>query len=118
MMRGGTKRIVGLMLGGLAAVLTVGSLGVKAQERGEQETQVALPAEQVIASIQTAVAAKPGSVREVEAENEAGKTICEVSILAQDGKTYDVEVNAATNTVVGVEADDEDDGDEAEDDQG
>ncbi|MDQ3753901.1 MAG: hypothetical protein M3371_04125 [Acidobacteriota bacterium] len=69
----------------------------------------------MIASIRTAVAAKPGNVREVEIENEGDKTLCEVEILAQDGKTYEVEIDVATNTVVEVETDD--DADEDEDDK-
>ncbi len=71
----------------------------------------------MIASIKTAVAAKPGNVRAVEVENEGGKTICEVEILAQDGKTYEVEVDVATNTVVEVEADNDIDEDEDNKDQ-
>ncbi|MBI2193373.1 MAG: hypothetical protein HYU36_15470 [Planctomycetes bacterium] len=61
----------------------------------------------MIASIKTAVGAKPGGVCGVEIENEDGKTICEVKILTQDGKTYEVEVDVAANTVVEIEEDDD-----------
>ncbi|MEJ7618133.1 MAG: hypothetical protein WKF30_14485 [Pyrinomonadaceae bacterium] len=86
--------------------------GVKAEARGSQQTKAALPAEQLIACIKTAIAAKAGEVRTVEAENEGGKPICEVEILAEDGKTYEVEVDVATNTVIEVEVDDDDGEDE------
>lgn len=111
MMQSRTKRIVGSVLGCMV-VLAVAGFGIKAGEKSTKQTKVGIPAEQVIASIRTAIAAKPGDVRAAEAENEAGKTICEVEILAQDGKTYDVAVDIATNTVVKVEADDDDDEDE------
>ncbi len=100
------KRIIGSMLGCLIApALAVGGLWMKAEGQGTKQSKAAIPAEQMIASIRTAVAAKPGDVRAVEVEKEDGKTICEVKVLAQDGKTYEVEVEVATNTVVEVEAD-------------
>ena len=106
MMRSRTKRVVISMLGcSVALVLTVGLRGMKAEGQGTKQNKAAVPAEQVIASIRTAVAAKPGDVRAVETENEDGKTICEVEVLAQDGKTYEVEVDVETNTVIEVEVD-------------
>lgn len=118
MMQSRTKRIIGSILGCLVALaLVVGGYGIKA---GRQDAKVAIPAEQVIASIRAATAATPGNVRGVEVENEVeneeGKTICGVKILAQDGKTYEVEVDVATNTVVEVEVDDDDDEDEDDED--
>ena len=106
MMQHRTKRIVGLMLGvSVALLMAVGLFGMKAEGRGEKDSKAALPAEQVIACIRTAVANKPGDVRAVEAEKEEGKTLCEVEVVATDGKTYEIEVDAATNTVVEVEED-------------
>ena len=76
----------------------------------EGEKKAVLTADQVIASIRTAVAAKPGGVTGVEAETEGGKTVCEVGIRAtQDGKDYEVEVDVATNRVIEVEAEDAED---------
>ncbi len=101
------------MLGcSVVLALAVAGFGIKAGGQSAKQTKVAIPAEQVIASIMTAAAAKSGNVRAVEAENEEGKTLCEVEILAQDGKTYDVAIDIATNTVVKVEADDDDDEDQ------
>ena len=100
------KRVIGLTLGCLLVLaLAAGGFGPKATGQSTKQTKAAVPAEQVIASIRTAVAAKPGDVHGVEIENEAGKTICEVEILAQDGKTYEVEVDVATNTVGEIEVD-------------
>jgi uncharacterized membrane protein YkoI len=48
-------------------------------------------------------------VREVEVTKEGDKTICEVEILGQDGKAYDVRVDVATNTVIKVEEDKDND---------
>ncbi len=129
-MRQSRIRRVMLSLLGCAVVMmlaAVGLLGVEAggqkkqqqqqQQRAEadkdsddkdsedKDSKAALPVEQVIACIRTAVAAKPGDVLAVEAEVEDGKTLCEVEILAQDRKTYEVEVDVATNTVVEIEED-------------
>ena len=106
MMQNRTKLVVGLSLGCLIALMmAVGGLGIKAQGENGKESKAALSADQVIVCIKTAVAAKPGNVRAMEAESEDGKIICEVEVLAQDGKTYEVEVDVASNTVIEVEED-------------
>ena len=53
----------------------------------------------------------------MEAENEGGKITCEVEILAPDGKTYEVEMDVATNKVIEIEVDDDSDDEEDEDDE-
>ncbi len=117
MMQNRTKRILGSILGCLVVLaLAVGGFRINAEGQGTKETKASASAEQMIESIRTAVAAKPGTVRAVEAENENGKTFCEVEVLAQDSKTYEVKVDVTTNAVVEVEADDDDD-DEDEDDR-
>lgn len=106
-MKSKTKRIAGSILGCLFALaLAVGIVVTTAEGQDKEETRAAIPAEQVIASIRTAIAAKPGDVRSLEAETKGGKTICELEILAQDGKTYEVAVDVATNMVIKAEADD------------
>lgn len=93
--------------------VTIAAGGMRAwadkAEAGESpEVKITLPKAQLDASIQTALKAKPGKVVETEAEVENGKTVCEVSILAADGKTYEVEVDVAANKVIEIElADDE-----------
>lgn len=79
-----------------ALVLAIGLVGIKANG---QVTTGAVTTEQVIASIRTAVAAKPGNVEEVAVDDEDGKAIVEVEILALDGTTQEVVVDAVTNTV-------------------
>ena len=108
----GKKRVVALVASGLVTLAAAGG-GLRALAGQGEEAKVALPAEQVIASIRTAVAARPGRVLEVEAESEKGKTLCEVEVLADDGKTYEVGVDAATKKAVSVEVDDDKD-DEAD----
>ncbi len=114
MIRSRTTRTTVLVLG-CSFALAFAGFGINVGVQATKDSKVALPAEQVIASIKTAIAAKPGDVRAVEIENEGGKSICEVEILASDGKTYEVEVDVATNTVVEVEMDD--DADKDNDDQ-
>ena len=106
-----TKQIVGSMLGCLAApALVLSGFWIKAEGQSTKQSQAAAPAEQVIIAIRTATVAKPGNVRAVEVENEAGRTICEVAIVAEDGKSYEVEVDVATDTVVEIEGDDDNEG--------
>ena len=100
-------RVGALVVGALIALVVTGSTFKARAEDEAGEIKVALPVEQAIASIRTAVTAKPGRVLEVEAERENGKTLCEVKVLANDGKTYEVEVDVATNKVVEVELDDD-----------
>ncbi|MBA3573021.1 MAG: hypothetical protein H0W34_13840 [Pyrinomonadaceae bacterium] len=99
----------------IALALAVFGYVIQVEGRSSKKAKVALPAEKVIASITTAMAAKPGNLLGVEVENEGGKTLCEVEILTPDGKTYEVEVDVASNAVVEVEL--EDDDDDGEDDK-
>ena len=100
-----------VMVAGVLFALLAGGTGLKvwAEEKEDDDVQIALPAEQVIASIRTAVAAKPGNVLEIEAESEAGKSICGVVIQATDGKTYEVEVDVVANKVLEIELEDGED---------
>jgi len=111
-----------MVAGGVAALAIAGG-GLKAwAEQNEKgvagETKIALSAEQVIASVRTAVATKPGNVLEVEAEREAGKVRCDVKVLGNDGKTYEIGVNVATNKATSVALDNnrDDDREGADDD--
>jgi hypothetical protein len=108
-----TKLIVGSVLVCLIA-LVLSSLAVemKAKLPGDQLPKISITAEQAIESIKTAIAAKAGNVRGIELENEDGKIICEVKILAAGGKVYEVEIDVTTNTVVEVEEDDDNDEDD------
>ncbi len=101
--------LLALVGGGL---LAGGGLKVWAgeTEKGEaDEIEVALPANQIITSIRTAVAAKSGRVLEVTAERKKGKTNCNVEVVGEDGKTYAVVVDVAANKVTAVESEDDED---------
>ncbi len=105
-----TNGIIGLIFGCLVAVaLSTGGLRITADVSGNQDTKMAISADQMIAAIKTATTAKPGNIQEVELDKEGDKIICEVEVLAQDGKVYDVRVDVATNTVIKVEEDKDND---------
>lgn len=57
---------------------------------------------------EAALAAKPGTVGEVELEEEDGRSQYSVEITAKDGKKYDVEVDADTGKVLKIEVEDDD----------
>ncbi|MEW6733211.1 MAG: PepSY domain-containing protein [Acidobacteriota bacterium] len=105
-----TGQIIGLIIGCLVVlVLIIPKLSIKAAGRANEQRQAAISSEQAIQAIRTATTAKPGNVHAMEIEHEADKTICEVAIIAHDGKSYEVEVDIATNTVIEIEEDDNED---------
>jgi hypothetical protein len=59
-----------------------------------------LPADRVIAAIQTAVAAHPGLIQEVEVDREGGRLIVEVQIISADGRQIEVKVDPEKNAVM------------------
>lgn len=59
-----------------------------------------LPADRVIAAIQTAVAAHPGQITEVDVEREGGRLIVEIEIRSADGKKIEVKVDPEQNAVL------------------
>ena len=81
---------------------------------GSGATDVALPASTVTRAINAAVKAKAGNVAGVEMETENGVTHVDVAIVANDGKKYEVGVNAATGKVMAVEADNGDENEAGE----
>jgi uncharacterized membrane protein YkoI len=84
---------------GLFALLLLTVGGVIGVTHANKNTQ-ALAADHVIACIQTAVAAQPGLVNEVEAEYERGKWLCEVKLVDEAGKRHKLHVDVTTNQVV------------------
>ena len=116
MTRSMTRRTRGWLIV-CSLALAAGLFVMKAAgQQGAKSAPVSLTAEQVIASVKTAAAAKPGNVLELEAEREGGKLVCEVEILAGDGKKYEVVVDVANNSVVEIEEEDDDDDDDDDDD--
>jgi len=69
------------------------------------DTASALTADQTIACLRTAVAAYPGSIREVAVEEEKGKRFCEIKIMTEAGQKYEIYIDVATNQVVKAERD-------------
>jgi len=64
------------------------------------------------AATKTALEKVPGTVNEVELENEDGTIVYGIEIVAEDGSQQDVKIDAQTGEIVKVEADDEEDGEE------
>ena len=64
------------------------------------------------AARQIALARVPGKVVESELGKEKGKVVYEFEIRDKDNKSFDVLVDAKTGEVVGVEADDDEDGED------
>lgn len=62
-----------------------------------------ITSEQAIACIKLAVAAKAGSVTELDVKIENNRTICEVEVIDAKGKKYEVYVDVAANKVARVE---------------
>lgn len=59
-----------------------------------------LPADRVIAAIQTAVAANPGLIHEVEVDQEHGKLIVEIKIIDAKGQKTKVKIDPEKNEVI------------------
>lgn len=82
----------------LAAIFTATTLlfSINSAFAGDE----GLPASQVIAAINTAVAATPGLIHEVEVEQKLGKMIVEVKIIDAKGQKVKVKVDPEKNTVI------------------
>ena len=77
-----------------AAILRGSALPALAGDKG-------LPADQLIAAIQAAVAAHPGQVKEVEVDEKRGNKVeVKVEIVSADGKDHEVRIDPATRQVV------------------
>ena len=112
------KLVTLIASGALMLAVAGGSLRSWAEAGEANEVKITLPKAQLKKLTATALKAKPGKVVETEVETEDGKTHCDVKILAADGKTYEVEVDVATNKVTAIEEDndaEEDEGSEVKD---
>eukprot|EP00130_Batrachochytrium_dendrobatidis_P008362 XP_006683237.1 hypothetical protein BATDEDRAFT_93007 [Batrachochytrium dendrobatidis JAM81] len=97
---------------------------IEQQEQSEQQESSALTGKATITekeSIQIALTEVPGTVNEVELEDENGTVVYGVEVQAEDGSLNDVKVDAQSGNVLKVETDDEDgeegDGEESDDEQ-
>lgn len=59
-----------------------------------------LPAQQVIAAIQSAVKHTPGQVKEIEVDKKDGKVVIEVTVVGADGRDKEIVVNPENNQVI------------------
>lgn len=105
-----------------AAFAVLGSITGLALAQGQNETEtedaaVGVPAATMVSAINAAAEAKKGDISKVEVEVEAGKTLVDVEVLAKDGKTYEVDVDATSGKVVSVKEKEEEGDTEAMDDK-
>lgn len=107
------KRALALCLVGLVAT---SACQEPAQTRPKEVGEVYLPSDQTIGPSQTstsrlqnksflaiqaiALAAVPGEVLQVDLENEDGQDIYEIKILTQTGRVIEVEIDAATGSIL------------------
>ena len=92
----------------LAAPLPAGASDHDRARRALEAGEI-LPLSAILAA---AEAARPGRPIALELERDDGRWIYEVEWLAPDGRLYEMEIDAATATLLDVEADEDEDGDE------
>ena len=64
------------------------------------------PLSEILAAVEAALA---GRVIEVELEQDDGEWIYELELVSPEGRIYEVEINAATGTVLDIEREEDDD---------
>lgn len=87
----------------------------EAAEKNDDQSQAELAKQVKITEEEATKAALekvPGTVKEVELEDEDGTIVYGIEVVSTDGSQQDVKVDAQTGKVVKVEADDEEDGEE------
>jgi uncharacterized membrane protein YkoI len=77
-------------------LLTMGSSPTTAQTASPE----ALTPMQAMACIQTAAGAQSGLITKVEANKKGEQLLCEVKIVDQEGKKYDVNIDVTTKEVI------------------
>ena len=80
-----------------------------AQSQAELAKQAKITEEE---ATKTALEKVPGTVNEVELEDENGTIVYGIEVVSTDGTQQDVKVDAQTGKIVKVEADDEENGEE------
>ena len=102
-----------ILAGGGFSIANAASLQDKptqAQEANEDQIQAELAKQATVteeAAIKIALEQVPGTVEEVELEDENGTIIYEIEIKAEDGTEQEVDIDATTGDVVKVEAEDD-----------
>ena len=97
------KFIGGIFAGFLLAVLLVsGGVYVDAQSKRAAKS---MTSDQAISCINTAVKAQAGRITNLDIEMKGGKMVCEVEIITEEGKEYDVDIDANANILIQVKED-------------
>lgn len=119
----------GLLIGSTALVLIGGGIAgtsvfAASDSEGDDVSQKQLEKKAEISkeeAITISLEEVPGKAVQTELEDEDGKTVYEVDVKAEDGKMWDLEINAGNGDVLQKETDDdgrdEDDGDDELSDQ-
>lgn len=81
----------------LTAVLIASGVYVEAQNNRGKATATK---DQTVACINAALEARAGSIEDLDIDREAGKVVCKVGIVADDGRDYDVSIDLADNKVI------------------
>lgn len=91
------------------AALLVGTASIGFAASQSSETAPNLTAQD---AIEIALKEVPGTVEEVELEDEDGKLVFEIEIVSTDGTETEVEIDAMSGDVLEIESDDDEDDDE------
>lgn len=91
-------RLVRILVGAMIAIAMI-AFGILVYAQTKQAKATAT-AEQATACINTAVAARPGGIDDLDIDRKAGKIVCKVGIVSTGGKEYDITVDLADNKVI------------------
>ncbi len=97
------KKIAAFLTFIAAAAVAVSPAYSVGSEYHKEKVKIADPDEhnaKLNQCIKAALERHPGAVTEVEVETEDGKTIIDVDIQGKDGKSWEVECNAATGEIL------------------
>ncbi|MDP3212026.1 PepSY domain-containing protein [Methylotenera sp.] len=112
------KKIVALTLAVTSISLAFVSAGYAEQaEYHKEEIKISNPDAHnatLQACMKTTLNRHPGAITEVEVESEDGKMIIDVDVQGKDGKSWEVECDAATGAVI-EDKEESDDKEEADD---
>ncbi|MEV0665703.1 PepSY domain-containing protein [Actinomadura luteofluorescens] len=92
-----------LAAGGATAAIAAADGGEGASPSGEKPARTAVSLTQ---AADAALKAVPGTVQEIELDDEHGRTVWEVDVAGADGKEHEVTVDAATGKADDGKADD------------
>lgn len=87
----------------IATVLGLSAAGISSADDQPIDTTGAID---LLAAIEIARSAVPGTVLESEIEDENGLIIWEIEITDSAGSSHEIEINALTSEIISVEVDD------------